>query len=242
MIKKLLALAVVVVIAAGGAFYWFVLRDKPAAKLSVTAPSSGTKSSTSIADAGQAVPVDGTWNVSAGGDNAVGLRIEETFVGGVAKHTAVGRTRTVTGSIAISGTKVTTGRFTADLTAIEFTDSPPGLDVANRKRAISRAGLETSTYPTGSFKLTKPIDLGTVPKAGVVITTTATGDLTLHGTTKSVTFKVQARIVNGSIVIATADPVPVVLADYKMTPPAFGPVADVSKTGSFEFRLTLTKA
>jgi len=240
MIKKLVALVLVVVLGGGGAFYWFVIRKPAPAKLSVTASSDG-KTTTTVADAGKAVAVDGTWSVSAGGDNSVGLRIQETFVGGVAKHTAVGRTKTVTGSIAIAGTKVTTGSFTADLTAIEFTDSPPGLNVANRKQAISHAGLETSTYPTGAFKLTKPIDLGTVPKAGVVITTTATGDLTLHGVTKSVTFKVQAQIANGAIIIGTADPVPVVLADYKMTPPAFGPVADVSKTGSFEFKLTLAK-
>ena len=47
--------------------------------------------------------------------------------------------------------------------------------------------LNTSQFPDATFTLTKPIALGKEPSDGVEITTTATGNLTLHGTTKSVT-------------------------------------------------------
>ncbi len=53
--------------------------------------------------------------------------------------------------------------------------------------------MDTAQYPTSTFKLTQPIDLGSVPADGKTITAKATGDLTLHGTTKSVTFEVEAR-------------------------------------------------
>ncbi len=239
MIKKLLGLIVIVVVVGGGLFYWFVLRNPPAKKLSLDTTSGTT---VPITDKGQTVGVTGTWNVEASADTQVGLRINEKFIGGIAEHTAVGRTSGVTGSITIAGTTISQGSFTADLSAIVFTDSPPGLDVSNRKQAIQNQGLDLASYPTGTFKLTKPIDLGSIPKAGTQVTATATGNLTLHGVTKSVTFSLQAEIVNGKIEVASTNPVPVKLSDYNMTPPTFGPVADVSKSGFFEFELVLAKA
>ena len=50
-----------------------------------------------------------------------------------------------------------------------------------------------------------------------------TGDLTLHGVTKSVTFSVDAQLVDGEIEIATTDPVEVVLTDYDIEAPCRGP-------------------
>ncbi len=44
--------------------------------------------------------------------------------------------------------------------------------------------METSVYPTATFTLTEPIDLGTLPDANADVTATATGELTLHGVTK----------------------------------------------------------
>ena len=243
MIKKLIAAVAVVLVLGGVAFYFLVIKDDPAPELSIDTPAGSSDGpTTTAADAGSTVSVDGAWKIdTTATDNAVGLRIKEKFIGGAAEHTAVGRTATVTGDITIAGTKVTAGSFTANLADLEFTDSPPGLNVASRKKAIANAGLETATFPETSFKITSPIDLGKIPTAGTKITTTATGDLTLHGVTKSVTFKVDGVIENGRIVIATTDPVDIKLADYSMAPPAFGPVADVSDTGKFEFKLTLTK-
>ena len=68
-----------------------------------------------------------------------------------------------------------------------------------------------------------------------------TGDLTLHGVTKSVTFSVDAQLVDGEIEIATTDPVEVVLTDYEIEAPVQGPVAEVADSGSFEFVVRLAK-
>ena len=60
--------------------------------------------------------------------------------------------------------------------------------------------------------ITQPIDLGTVPTDGTEITASATGDLTLHGVTKSVTLDVTAQR-NGDIIDVLGS-TNVVFADY----------------------------
>jgi polyisoprenoid-binding protein YceI len=237
-IKKIVIGVVIVVLLGAGAFYWFVIRDTPEKQLTLTKPTGTTSGQ-------QADPtpasLDGTWKVRSEDPTRAGLRIKETFLGGVADHTAVGRTSKVTGSLTLAGTKVTAGSFTVDLASLGYTDDPPGLDVASRAHAMQTAGLQTNQFPTTSFKLTQPIDLGSIPKAGQQVTKEATGELTLHGVTKTVTFSVDAQVIDGQIEIATSDPVPVKLADYSITPPVQGPVAKVSDTGSFEFLVRLAK-
>jgi polyisoprenoid-binding protein YceI len=238
--KKLVIALVVVVVLGAGAFYWFVVRDTPAKKLSLT-EATGT---TSANNDGSTAPasLDGTWKVRSEDPTRAGLRIKESFLSGIADHTAVGRTSKVTGSLTVAGTKVIGGSFTVDLSSLEYTDDPPGLDVASRAHAMQDAGLQTNTFPTTSFKLTAPIDLGGEPKAGHQITKDATGELTLHGVTKTITFSVDAQLIDGQIEIATTNPVEVKLADYDITPPVQGPVAKVSGTGSFEFLVRLAKS
>jgi len=237
MIKRIVIGVVIVVLLGAGAFYWFVIRDTPEKQLTLTKPSDTSGQSTDPAPAS----LDGTWKVRSEDPTRAGLRIKETFLGGVAEHTAVGRTSEVTGSLTLAGTKVTTGSFTVDLASLGYTDDPPGLDVASRAHAMQSAGLQTEQFPTTTFKLTKPIDLGETPKAGQTITKDATGQLTLHGVTKPITFSVDAQLIDGQIEVATSDPVPVQLADYDITPPVQGPVAKVSSTGDFEFLVRLDK-
>lgn len=224
----------VLLVVVGFGVYWYGVRDDAPAELTLDDTTSTTAS-------GSAAVTDpaGTWTIQQANTTA-GLRIDEQFVGGV-DNTAVGRTSKVTGSLTVAGTSVTKADFTVDMTAIEFTDSPPGLSVANRTRAMEQDGLQTSQFPTSSFSLTKAIDLGKVPAQGATITASATGDLTLHGVKRSITFSVQARLSGASLQVVSADPVPVKLSDYDMTRPKLGPVANVSEQGAFEFKLTLVK-
>ena len=53
--------------------------------------------------------------------------------------------------------------------------------------------MDVSQYPTGTFTLTSPIDLASLPAAGVIKSYTAHGKLTLHGTTRAVTFTLTAE-------------------------------------------------
>ena len=96
-------------------------------------------------------------------------------------NTAYGRTSSVTGSLTVTGDTVTAGSFTADLTTVAS-------DQSRRDQQFQGRIMNTSTYPTATFKLTQPTALGSAPADGVTVTKQVTGDLTAHGVTKSVTF------------------------------------------------------
>jgi polyisoprenoid-binding protein YceI len=66
------------------------------------------------------------------------------------------------------------------------------------------------------------------------VTATATGDLTLRGSTNSVTFEVQARLIRGTIEVL--GDIPIVFADYGIPNPSGGP-ARVGDEGTLEFLL-----
>lgn len=232
MLKKLLAAAVVILLVGGAALWFFVLKDDPEPELSVDTSSSDTSQTTTGTTPES---LDGTWTIQGGGDTTAGFRIKESFANGLTDHTAVGRSDTVTGSMTVDGTQITEGDFTVDLTALTFSDNPAGLSVTNRANALKNNGLQTSQFPEATFTLTQPIDFGEKPADGETVTATATGDLTLHGVTKEVTFEVEAKLVGDTIRVATADPVPVALADYDIDKPTMGPVASIDDEGSFEF-------
>lgn len=237
MVKRVVVVVVALVVVGGAAFWWFVLRSDPPPELSVD----GGETSTAVEVGDPPATLDGTWRVVTGGDTTAGLRIDESFAGGLADHTAVGRSTEVSGSLAISGTEVTGGSFTVDLTKLEFTDDP-GRSVANRANAMRSRGLETSRFPEATFAITEPVDFGSRPDEGEVVTLDVTGELTLHGVTRPVTVPVEAKLVGDTLRIATADPVPVVLADYDIDKPTGGPIAAIDDAGSFEFLVVLEQA
>ncbi|MGN6693285.1 MAG: YceI family protein [Aquihabitans sp.] len=238
MLKKLIAVAAVVVVLGGVAVWYFLLRDDAPPELSVDSTSGGGSDTSQTTTGTTPESLDGTWSVQEGGDTTAGFRIKESFASGLTDHTAVGRSEDVTGSITIDGTQITEGSFTVGLNSLVFTDDP-GIPVANRANALKQNGLQTDTFPEATFELTEPIDFGKEPAEGETVTATATGDLNLHGVTKPVTFDVEAKIVGDTIRVATADPVPVALADYDIEKPTLGPVADIDDAGSFEFLVVL---
>ena len=242
MIKKVLGLVLLAAVVVGGAFYWFVLRDDPPPELSISAGTTGNGngSSTKTTTGKAPASLDGTWVVFAGRDTTAGFRIDESFASGLAGHTAVGRSDDVSGSMTVAGSEITKAKFTVDLTRLGFSDDIPGMSVTNRANAMKGRGLQTDTFPDATFELTKPIDFGARPTEGKVVNATATGDLTIHGVTKEVTFDVEAKLVGDTITVATKDPVPVVLADYDIQKPTGGPIASIDDKGSFEFLVVLT--
>ncbi|MCB1038505.1 MAG: YceI family protein [Acidimicrobiales bacterium] len=236
MLKKLAIAAVAVLVVVGGAFWWFVLRDDAPEELSLEGRSTDTtEAATPAPDT-----YDGTWTVQTGGETTAGLRIDESFASGLADHTAVGRSDDVSGSFTVDGSTVSEGSFTVDLTTLTFTDDP-GRSVAGRANAMKTRGLETEQFAEATFEITSPVDLGAAPADGETVTATVTGDLTLHGVTNEVTFDVEAEVAGGTITVVTADPVPVVLADYDIDKPTGGPIAEISDEGSFEFLIVLAQ-
>ncbi|HVM68201.1 MAG TPA: YceI family protein, partial [Acidimicrobiales bacterium] len=199
----------------------------PAAAPSSTAVGPTTSGAAGGDASASSTSVDGTWKVGAG--SVAGYRIKETLFG--QSNTAVGRTSTVTGSIAIAGSEVPRGEFTVDMTTVKS-------DESQRDHQFQGRIMDTSQFPTSTFVLTKPISLGTVPADGVTITESATGNLTLHGTTKPVTFTVQAR--RSGATISVSGSIPIVFADYNIDNPSGGP-AQTSDNGTLEFLLNFVR-
>lgn len=171
--------------------------------------------------------VDGTYVLTS--KSQVGYRVEEVLFG--QDTTAVGRTSKVTGSLTISGTSVTATTFTVDMASVES-------DQSRRDGQYRNRIMETSTYPTSTFTLTSPIVLGSVPADGATVTAQATGDLTLRGVTKRVTFEVRARRTGATVEANGA--IHLVFDEWGIPSPSFGP-AEVEDEGELEFLLVFAK-
>ena len=71
------------------------------------------------------------------------------------------------------------------------------------------------------------------------MTVPATGDLTLHGVTKSVTLDLTAQW-NGSTITVKGN-TPIVMADYQISPPSVGGFVGVDDNGVLEVALAFVK-
>jgi polyisoprenoid-binding protein YceI len=215
------ALALVV----GGPFIYtkFIAGDAPP-PLTLTDASPTTTATTT-----GTVPLDGTWTIASG--SRVGYRVKEVLFG--QSNTAVGRTSEIEGTITINGTTVEAATFTVDMTSLSS-------DQERRDRQFNGRIMDTSTYPTATFTLTEPINLGSIPAEGVTGTARATGKLTLHGTTKTVAFTVTGRRTASSIQVSSS--IPITFEEWNIPNPSFGGVVTTEDSGSLEFLLNLAHA
>ena len=232
--KLAIAAFIVVVVGAVGGPYVYIhfIEGKAPAPLSVntsTSPAAATSPGTTSSSETSSSSVDGTWSVSSG--SVVGYRVHETLLG--QSNTATGRTTSVTGSLTVAGDTVTSGSFSADLTSVAS-------DKSQRDHQFQGRIMNTATYPTATFKLTQPIALGSEPADGVTVTKQATGDLTLHGVTKSITFAVSVKKTGSTI--AASGSVPIVFADYNIANPSFAGTVTTDDHGTLEFLLNFTRA
>jgi polyisoprenoid-binding protein YceI len=251
-------LAVVALVAAGGLWYLF-LRPSGPAPVALGTPAPAASQGTS--DGGEATEapaptgapaataseggsptgegLDGTWNVDPSigsfsdfSGSFVGYRVKETLAN-IGATEAVGRTPDVTGSLTLDGSTIAAAEFTADLTTLQS-------DNDRRDGQLERQALETGQFPTATFTLTAPIDLGSVPEDGATVEVTAVGDLTLHGVTRPVEIALQARLVGD--VITVAGSLPIVFADFGIAKPQSMVVLSVEDRGTMELQLHLTRA
>jgi polyisoprenoid-binding protein YceI len=163
----------------------------------------------------------------------VGYRVTEDLIGGLANNIAVGRTSAVTGTVTVAGTKVTSADISADLTKLTSDSNRCDSQVQDRI-------LSTRTFPTATFKLSSPIDLSAIPAVGAENKGKATGDLTIHGVTKTVTIDVTYQLVSATE-IRILGTVPIVWADYKIPSPTFAGIANVRDNGAMEFLIVATR-
>jgi polyisoprenoid-binding protein YceI len=160
--------------------------------------------------AAAAAPIDlaGLWVVGAG--TQARYSVDDEAVGQTSH--VVGTTPDVTGTMTIDDTSVSAVNIVVNMQTVTC-------DCVHDAKYHEM--LETDKYPTSTFELTSPIQLATTPADGEVINLSVTGNFTIHGVTRSVTFPLDAVQQGGRIAVNGA--VPVNLDDYNISSPDGGP-------------------
>jgi len=216
---------VAVLLLVGPFVYIHFIEGKAPAPLALSSPSAPAASSDPIQ---AATGTDGTWNVSTG--SLVGYRVKEVLFG--QSNVAVGRTGHITGSITVRGSTVTAGSFTVDMATVTS-------DESRRDDQFNGRIMETAAFPTATFKLAQPIDLGSLPALGTEVTEQAQGELILHGVTRTVSFSVIGRFTGSEVQVAGS--IPITFANWDIPNPSFGPIT-TEDHGVLEFALNFTAA
>jgi polyisoprenoid-binding protein YceI len=242
------AAAVTVAVVVGGfVAYDQVLRGDSAAALALPTASATPAASATVAASSAPVSsavgsppaadgdVAGTWNVAA--DSVAGYRVREQLANLSAESDAVGRTDQVTGSITVESDGTTTTLTAASLT-VDTTSLTS--DESRRDNRLRNEGLETDSFPTATFVLTAPVEVPAAALTGTASDVTPTGDLTVHGVTKSVQIPAQAQLVDGTIQVAGSITFP--LSDYGIVAPNIGGfIVSIADDGTLEFLVNFTK-
>jgi polyisoprenoid-binding protein YceI len=215
--------ALVVLAVAGPYVYIHLLEGAAPAPLTAAASQSTTGSTGSTASVASSDEVGGAWKLTSG--SQAGYRVNEVLFG--QNSVAVGRTSRVTGQMTIKGTKVTSGTFSVDLTSVQS-------DKTQRDAQFQQRIMQTSSFPTATFTLASPIDLGSIPADGTSLTVKASGRLVLHGTTRSVTVDLTTQ--RSGDAIRVSGQIPVTFAEWGIPNPSFGPVT-TDDHGQIEFLL-----
>jgi polyisoprenoid-binding protein YceI len=225
---------VVVVLAVGGPFLYIHVVEGDAPKpLEVTssppgAQASGSPGAQASGSPGSAAGIDGTWKAASG--SQAGYRVNEVLFG--QSSVAVGRTSQVSGQLTIRGTTVSAADLTVDLSSVQS-------DRAQRDNQFRGRIMDTASFPTASFKLASPIQLGSVPAQGATVSGKATGQLSLRGTTRTVTADLTARRSGGSIQVSGQ--IPITFSDWGIPNPSFGPVT-TEDHGTIEYLVVFDHA
>ena len=206
----------------GGPFVYFNLIAEDAPE-SLTIGTSSPGATVAAPDT-----LDGTWRATK--DSVAGYRVQEILFG--QSKEAAGRTNEVTGSFTLNGTTVSEASFSVDMASIES-------DQTRRDNQFRGRIMDVDTYPTSTFELTEPIEIGTLPGDGVQGTAKAIGELTIRGTTKTVTIDLTGRRDGGTIRISGS--YLIVFEEWNIPNPSGGP-ARTSDEGTLEFLLVFTKA
>jgi polyisoprenoid-binding protein YceI len=224
--------AVVAVGAAGVLFVYFVLFSHSApAPLALSAPASTAAASPALTSA----EIPGSWTVAA--KSVAGYRVREQLAFLQAPSDAVGRTSEITGSATITGTPaalvVSSATFTVDVESLTS-------DQQMRDSHIQTLGLESTQFPKATFVLSSSVTLSSDAASGAEIHVSLTGALTIHGTIKTETIPVEARLTGSEIEVAGSITFP--WGAFNMQVPNVAGFVSVDSTATMEFDLFLKHA
>ena len=162
--------------------------------------------------------LDGTWAVSTG--SVAGFRVPETAFG--MSNDVVGRTTGVSGTVVITGDRVTSATSRIDLA------------LNGKPQPQFAKSLDTRRFPEATFTLAKPVELGSSFASGAIVNLTATGRLTMNGVTHLVTATVSAR--RDGAALEAAGSIPVTFSEWGVKGPAgYGFFASLANHGTAEF-------
>jgi polyisoprenoid-binding protein YceI len=206
------------------------------AEASGSAPASPAAEPTAVASGSiSADSLAGDWTVADG--TVVGYRVRERLAFLQADSDAVGRTTAVTGSATLTADggdlTVATATFEADVTQLQS-------DEGRRDNRIRTTGLESDRFPTATFTLTTSIAVPADGLTGATVPVTLTGDLTIHGVTKSVAIPAEARLADGRIEVLGSLTFP--FSDFGMKPPNVAGFVSVEDDATLELLMVLAPA
>jgi len=230
---KIAGILVAVIAAAlvGGPWVYINFIREPAAESFLNEASTSTiaTSDTTVNSSAPTIALDdpsGTWQVT--NTSQVGYRVDEVLFG--QNVTAVGRTNAVTGSLVIDDGVVTSGQFIVDMTTVK-SDEP------KRDAQFESRIMDVINYPTATFVLTSPITLAENATASST-TNTASGELTLRGTTKPISISVIGEVRDGRIVVTGETTV--TFGEWGIPNPSI-PGISTEDFGILEFQLVLER-
>ena len=166
--------------------------------------------------------------------NEARFRVREQLVSLTLPSDAVGTTTGVSGAIVIQpdGQIVAAeSRFAVDLTTL-------ATDSSRRDDYIHRNTLETGTYPEAVFVPTAAAGLPSPLPGSGPVAFQLSGDLTIHGVTRLVTWEVTAEIA-GQALSGTAT-TSITFTEFGMTLPRVGPVLSVEDLIALQLDFIMT--
>ncbi|MBF4599880.1 YceI family protein [Frigoribacterium sp. VKM Ac-1396] len=218
------AAAVVVVLGVTAAFAGPVIYRDLVVGEPEAAPTAALTPGSSTLDASQ---LTGDWSIGDG--STAGYRVDEVLNG--TDVTVVGSTDQVSGTITVDGTSITAATIDVDVASI-------ATDSGNRDDYFRGTAMQVNRFPTATFTLTEPIEAA-VPSDGEVASVDATGELTMHGVTKTVSVPLQAALSGDGVQVSGS--IPVTFSDYGVEAPDLGFVS-VEDQGTVEFLVAATPA
>jgi polyisoprenoid-binding protein YceI len=217
--------ALVVAVTAGTYVYLHFIQSDAPPPLSLSSSPSTTAGANSSPSSGD-TSLPGTWRPTA--QSIFGYRVKEVLFG--QSKDAAGRTSNVTGTLVIDGDKVTTTDLSVDMASVTS-------DESRRDGQFKGRIMDVAKYPNATFKLSQPIEIS--DRAAGSISAKATGELTLHGTTKSVTFDLKA--IRDGAQFKVNGTIPIKFADWNIPNPS-NAAASTEDNGVLEFLVVFEKA
>ena len=215
-----------------GVAYFVVFAGSSPQKLALGSPTptaSGSPPASATAGIGA-----GTWAVASG--SVAGYRVREQLASLPAPSDAVGRTSSISGSVTLTQSG---SDYTVTAAALTVNVNTLTSDRSMRDQRLHQMGLESDRYPTATFALSSPIALAAGATSGQVVNISATGQLTIHGVTRTVTIPIQARLSGSQVEIAGSITFP--FSEFGMTPPSIGGFVSVQDNATMEFDIKLAQ-